>query len=84
MQSYGICTICGKWEYPIGDLNLDGAVDVKDVFYARLVAAKLIKPTDEQLTVGDVDSDGKITAIDANIIRKYSLGIITELPVQTQ
>ena len=65
----------------IADINLDGFVNVYDAYYARLVAAKLIKPTEEQLSVGDVDLDGKITAIDANIIRKYTVGIITELPV---
>ena len=65
-----------------GDINLDGTVNVEDVFYARLVAAKLRKPTEQQILLGDVDLDGKITAIDANIIRKYALGIITEIPVK--
>lgn len=66
----------------MGDLNLDGSVDVKDAYYARLVAAKLRTPTEQQILLGDVDLDGKITAIDANIIRKYALGIITEIPVE--
>jgi len=65
----------------IADINLDGSVNVFDAYYARLVAAKLIKPTDEQLLVGDVDLDGRITAIDANIIRKFVAKIITSLPV---
>jgi len=70
-----------KFVPEVADINLDGSVNVFDAYYARLVAAKLIKPTEEQLSVGDVDLDGKITAIDANIIRKYAVGIITELPV---
>ncbi len=78
----GICNICGEWEYPIGDINLDGSVDVKDSYYIRLVVAKLRKPTEQQILLGDVDLDGKITAIDANIIRKYILGNITEIPVE--
>lgn len=73
------------WEefYPApADLNLDNSVDVLDVYTARLIAAKLLIPTEQQIAVGDVDSDGKITAIDANIIRKYILGIIKEIPVK--
>ncbi len=65
-----------------GDINLDGEVNVKDVYYARLIAAKLIKPTDQQIVLGDVDLDGRITAIDANIIRKFVVKIITSLPVE--
>ena len=64
-----------------GDSDGNGSVDVMDAYFARLVAAKLVVPTEEQLSFCDVDSDGKITAIDANIIRKYVAGIIKELPV---
>ena len=64
-----------------GDSDGNGSVDVTDAYFARLVAAKLVKPTEEQLAFCDVDSDGKITAIDANLIRKYAVGIIKELPV---
>ena len=82
----------GKWNgYTVGrgtsitvfgDSDGNGKVDVMDAYFARLVAAKLAKPTAEQLAFCDVDSDGKITAIDANIIRKYAIGIIKELPVK--
>ena len=65
-----------------GSLDGDGEVTVYDAYIARLVAAKLIKPTKEQLAFGDVDLDGRITAIDANIIRKYAVGIIKEIPVK--
>ena len=66
----------------IADLNLDGSVDVMDAYTARLIAAKLLVPTEEQVLVGDVDLDGKITAIDANLIRKFAAGIIDSLPIQ--
>ncbi len=65
-----------------GDSDRNGSVDVMDAYFARLVAAKIVKPTEEQLAFCDVDLDGKITAIDANIIRKYALGIIDKLPIQ--
>ena len=68
--------------YEIGDINLDGKVDVMDAYYIRLVVAKLRKPTEQQIILGDVDGDGKITAIDANIIRKFVVKIITSLPVE--
>lgn len=70
-------------ENPVfGDINLDGNVDVMDAYYARLVAAKLVVPTEEQLLTGDVDGDGKITAVDANYIRKFSAKIIQSFPVE--
>lgn len=67
--------------YVLGDINLDGNVDVMDSYYIRLVVAKLRKPTEKQISLGDVDLDGKITAIDANIIRKYAVKIIEKIPV---
>ncbi|MBQ6876874.1 MAG: DUF4886 domain-containing protein [Oscillospiraceae bacterium] len=66
----------------MGDLNLDGVVDVMDAYTARLIAAKLIKPTEQQILVGDVDGDGKITAVDANYIRKFVAYIIDKFPVE--
>jgi len=68
--------------YELGDINLDGKVDVMDAYYIRLVVAKLRKPTEQQILLGDVDLDGKITAIDANIIRKFAIKMIETLPVQ--
>ncbi|MBQ4643377.1 MAG: leucine-rich repeat protein [Oscillospiraceae bacterium] len=79
--------VAGKWngykavEYRISlDINSDASVDIKDVYYLRLVAGKLIVPTAEDIELADVDGDGKLTAIDANILRKYLAGIIKELP----
>ncbi len=64
-----------------GDMDGSGNVDVSDAYFARLVAAKLVEPTPEQLAFCDVDRDGKITAIDANLIRKFAAGIIKSLPI---
>ena len=84
-----VCSACEMTEtrvvpafgYTLADINIDGAVNVFDAYFARLVAAKLIQPTEKQLKYGDVDGDGRITALDANIIRKFAAKIITELPV---
>ena len=65
-----------------GDLNSDFTVDVKDVYLARLAAAKLVVPTEEEFSFGDVDGNGRINAIDANLIRKFCANIITKFPVE--
>ena len=70
--------------YELGDINLDGIVDVMDAYTARLIAAKLVVPTEQQLMLGDVDGDGKITAVDANYIRKFIVNIISSFPVEKQ
>ena len=80
----------GKWngynavEYRIPfDISGDASADIKDVYYLRLVVAKLIEPTEDMIAAGDLDGDGKLTAIDANILRKYLVGIIEHLPIET-
>lgn len=65
-----------------GDINIDFTIDVKDVYLARLIAAKLVVPTEMESSFGDVDGDGKVTAIDANLIRKFCANIITKFPVE--
>ncbi|MBE6900434.1 MAG: hypothetical protein E7479_07225 [Ruminococcaceae bacterium] len=65
----------------LGDINGDAEQTVEDVYMIRLAVAKLRALTEEQKTAADLDGDGKITAIDANILRKYILGIIPEIPV---
>ena len=65
-----------------GDLNSDFTVDVKDVYLARLAAAKLVVPAEEEFSFGDVDGNRRINAIDANLIRKFCANIITKFPVE--
>lgn len=69
-----------KEESAKGDLNSDGEIDIEDAFMARLIAAKLVVPTEDQKLAGDVDGDGRITASDANYIRRYVVGIISGFP----
>ena len=63
-----------------GDIDLNGSVEIEDVYYARLAAARLIVLSKEQVALGDVDGDGRITAVDANIIRRYIAKLIEKLP----
>ncbi len=65
-----------------GDINKDGKVDVRDVYMARIFAAKLTVPTAEELELGDVDGNGRINVIDANLIRKFALQKINRFPIE--
>ena len=83
----------GKWngyeidlfhkEYGLyGDLNNDGKVDVKDVYFTRLISANLIPEEVREYEIGDVNGDGKINVIDANLIRKFVLKNIIKFPIE--
>ena len=65
-----------------GDISGDGKVDVQDAYLARLFAAKLQTPTEEEKLAADVDGDGKVTAVDANYIRKFAVEIIDSFPIE--
>lgn len=75
-------TKCGQNGFVMGDINKDGKVDVKDVYMARIFAAKLTVPTAEELELGDVDGNGRINVVDANLIRKFALQKIDRFPVE--
>ncbi len=75
-------TKCGQNGFVMGDINKDGKVDVKDVYMARIFAAKLTVPTAEELELGDVDGNGRINVVDANLIRKFVLKNIIKFPVE--
>ena len=57
-------------------------IDVKDVYLTRLIAAKLIDVSDFEGYAADVDGNGRINVIDANLIRKFALNMISEFPVK--
>ena len=56
----------------LGDVNNDGSIDVKDVYVARIFAAKLAVPAEDEFYRSDVNGDGRINVIDANLIRKFA------------
>ena len=66
----------------MGDVNLDNEINVKDVYFVRLSSAKLITISETQKLSADVNGDGKINAIDANLIRKFCANIIDKFPVE--
>jgi hypothetical protein len=63
----------------IGDVNMDGQIDVRDTtaIQKHIVALELFN--DEQLFLADTDGDGLVTIMDATLIQKYIAGITPSL-----
>ena len=68
--------------YLKGDVDLNGSVEISDVYYLRLAAAKLVFPSEQQTEIGDIDGDGRITAVDANMLRHYIAKLADELSAE--
>ncbi len=62
----------------IGDVNLDGTVDVFDAVMIQLYATEAITLDDTQAFVADVNNDGHIDILDAMDIQKFTVNKITE------
>lgn len=56
------------------DLNGDGETNVLDVRLVLQAALGLVHLTDDQLTVADVDGDGRVTLMDAEILAAKIIG----------
>lgn len=62
----------------LGDVNLDGAVDITDATQIQLYAAGLADFSDVQLAAADVSRDGAVDVTDATQIQLYAAGLITD------
>ncbi len=90
------CNRCKKWieiqqvipklvpPYLVGDVNLDGSVDVLDAIMIQKYAVDKAKLSDIQLEVGDVNNDGNVDVLDATDIQKYSVEKIKEFKKKWQ
>jgi hypothetical protein len=56
--------VLSERDYLRGDLNLDGAVNIKDIQIAINIITGTVQPTSQQLMNGDLDDDGAISEID--------------------
>ena len=63
----------------IGDVNLDGKVDVKDATALQRYLAEIASLTDKQLAVADANGDGKINVSDVTAIQRYVAEVIPSL-----
>lgn len=62
-------------ELLLGDVNLDGVVNVNDATLVQKYAVDLTAFTDKQLNVADVDKNGTVNVMDATVIQKISVGL---------
>lgn len=58
----------------LGDVNMDGSIDMTDVNFARLNVLGRKELTDYQLKLADADHTGGIDVTDINYLRLYILG----------
>ena len=59
----------------LGDVDLNGIVNVSDATLLEEYIVKLKTLTDEQLLAGDVDRNGNINTIDVTLIQKIAVSI---------
>lgn len=65
----------------LGDADLSGSVDIKDVTAIQKYIAGIISLSDRGLSLGDTDQSTDITIKDATAIQKYLAGMDTGYPI---
>ena len=60
----------------LGDVNLDGAINVADATLVQMSIADLSELSDEESANADVNSDGKINVEDATLIQMFAANLI--------
>ena len=60
-------------EYVLGDINLDGTVNVSDATLLQKYIADIETLADEQTAVSDVNGDGTINVYDVTGIQKIAV-----------
>ncbi|MGN0628536.1 MAG: leucine-rich repeat protein [Oscillospiraceae bacterium] len=86
LRDIDVLTLNGKISISdamIGDVNLDGKINVIDANMIRRSAVRLLFLNDAQKEVADVNGDGNINVIDANLIRRYIVNLIDKFPAGT-
>lgn len=73
--SLGVATKPSEGKYSLGDVNLDGEVNVRDATTIQKHLASIITLDDPALGVADYDGDTRITVRDATEIQKFIAGI---------
>lgn len=62
-------------ENKLGDVNLDGSVNVADATEIQKHLASLVVLTDKQIALADIDGDGYVSILDATKIQRISAGL---------
>ena len=76
---FGDATIHYEYTDTIGDVNLDGEINIIDATTIQKHLAQLITLDDVALALADTNSDGKVNIKDATQIQKFLAHIIPEL-----
>lgn len=72
-------SVTDNWEeapYTLGDVNMDGKIDVIDASVILRYAANLDTLTDTQKAAADVNRDNTIDVIDASAVLRYAANLI--------
>ncbi len=78
----GYCTECGASELALGDVNGDGAVDIRDAVLVASAYNEVITLTAEQKKRADVNGDGAVDIRDAVLIASRYNEIIAKFPAE--
>ncbi len=66
----------------VGDVNLDGKVDLTDAIWLNKHTASIVQLTDAQKAIADCDGDGSVTDADVTTLMEYLMFQIPSLPYQ--
>ena len=59
----------------VGDVNMDGDVNIIDVTLLQRYLSKMKELTSEQLMYADVNDDGESNVLDATVLQRYDIGL---------
>ena len=62
--------------YMLGDVNLDGEINILDATQLQKMIVGLVESTNESNTAADVNGDNSVDIMDATQIQKYCAGLI--------
>lgn len=62
--------------YMLGDVNLDGEINILDATQLQKMIVGLVESTNESNASADVNGDNSVNIIDATLIQKYCAGLI--------
>lgn len=62
--------------YMLGDVNLDGEINILDATHIQKMLVSLVESDNESNALADVNADNLVDIIDATLIQKYCAGLI--------
>ncbi|MDO4155645.1 MAG: dockerin type I repeat-containing protein [Oscillospiraceae bacterium] len=65
----------------LGDITMDGKVDLMDAIYLSKICLNVISETDTQKIAGDCDANGVVDDFDVTLLMEFCIGLQKKLPV---